>query len=162
MSTTQEANRAREAALATLESIKVMVKRLEHECTSEDSCDLTDAEIYEGLDLYHHGHEKASDEEREQYHNQDKAREQIDEDPLSVEVRSGWASLSDKLEPGEYKILLCWGGPAVRIIGDLDNSEPYTARLEYQDWFTPWEELYLDAEGTEILISYARVFPFDL
>jgi len=162
MATTRDTNRAQEQAKAKLESIKVMLKRLEHQCTGDD-CDLTDAEIYEGLNLFHHGHEKASDEEREQYHNQDEARQEIDEDPVSVGVSSGWTSLGDKLKPNEYMILLCTGGPAVRIIGDLsEHREPYNAHLEYQDWFTPWEELYLDAEDEEILISYARVFPFDL
>ena|SRR5215831_15384979 len=66
---------------------------------------------------------------------------QIYENPLSVSVRSDWQTLGSRFEPSKYQILLCWGGPAVRVIGELDGGDPVTAHLEYQDWFTPWEEL---------------------
>jgi hypothetical protein len=40
-----------------------------------------------------------------------------------------------------YSITLAGGGPAMRISGELDeHNQPTTARLEYQDWFTPWTE----------------------
>jgi hypothetical protein len=63
-------------------------------------------------------------------------------------------------EATEYHIQLCWGGPAVRIIGELDSEEPRTARLEYQDWFTAWQELPTSAAETETMIEYARCFYF--
>jgi hypothetical protein len=45
-------------------------------------------------------------------------------------------------KPSEFMILLCTGGPAVRIRGELDRySEPEKPRIEYQDWFTPWQTL---------------------
>ncbi len=89
------------------------------------------------------------------------ARERIQEDPLSVEVRSDWhepGSKDDK--PTAYNILLCTGGPAVRIIGTLDEyGQPETAQIEYQDWFTPWVS-YADtsSEEDEGLLTYARQF----
>ena len=44
--------------------------------------------------------------------------------------------------PEEFEILLCTGGPACRIVGDLDEScQPSSARIEHQDWGTPWTEL---------------------
>jgi hypothetical protein len=61
-------------------------------------------------------------------------------------------------EPVEYEIQLCWGGPAVRITGELHGHEPNTARLEYQDWFTPWQELPTSAVQKETMIEYARFF----
>jgi len=84
------------------------------------------------------------------------------EDPLSVEVRSDWHSPgADDDECGEYNILLCTGGPAVRIVGDLNKwKEPESARLEYQDWFTPWENYYLNGNDEEKLVAYARCFYF--
>ena len=89
------------------------------------------------------------------------ARERIQEDPLSVEVRADWhepGSKDDK--PTAYNILLCTGGPAVRIIGTLDEyGQPETAQIEYQDWFTPWVS-YADtsSEEDEGLLTYARQF----
>ncbi len=87
--------------------------------------------------------------------------DRIQEDPLSVEVRSDWHSPGDgNNKPTEYTILLCTGGPAVRIIGKLDEyGQPETAELEYQDWFTPWER-YRDtnSEEDEALLTYARHF----
>ena len=87
--------------------------------------------------------------------------ERIHEDPLSVEVRSDWHSPGDGNDkPTEYNILLCTGGPAVRIIGELDeHGQPETATIEYQDWFTPWER-YLDTsdEEDEVLLTYAQQF----
>ncbi len=163
MNQTKEDTRAREEAKVQLNSIVAMVKRLEHiqeGCDGED-CGLTDAEIYEGLNLYHKEGDKATEEEREQYHDENEARQMIEEDPLSVQVRSGWANSPTEFEAGEYEILLCMGGPACHIVGDLDRNEPYHARLEYQDWSTPWiEYLNMSHEEHQILLTYARQFSF--
>ena len=86
--------------------------------------------------------------------------QEIYEKPLAVSVRSDWQTPDSQFEPSEYQLLLCWGGPAVRVIGELDCGDPSTARLEYQDWFTPWRELPTSAEETEALIDYARFFSF--
>lgn len=76
----------------------------------------------------------------------DAAEEAILEDPLSCEVRK------------TYEILLCWGGPAARIVGELDeHNEPETAVLQYQDWFTFWTDFDCDKE---VLLEYARHFYF--
>lgn len=89
----------------------------------------------------------------------DQARERIQEDALSVEVRSGWTSLGDPLEAEEFCILLTTGGPAVRIRGELnEDGEPARAWLEVQDWFLPWTE-YVPADG-DVLLDYARCFYF--
>jgi hypothetical protein len=80
--------------------------------------------------------------------------------PLGVSVRSDWQAPGSGLEPSKYQLLLCWGGPAVRVVGDLDGGDPVTAHLEYQDWFTQWQELPTSAKETEALIDYARFFHF--
>lgn len=89
---------------------------------------------------------------------EDDARQRIQEDPLSVEVRSDWASPGEELTAGEFQILLCTGGPAVRIMGELDRGEPVRAWLEYQDWGTPWTQ-YFDA-SSDTLCQYASHFFF--
>ena len=100
-------------------------------------------------------------------HDDDEAREAaeqtIHEDPLSVEVRSGWHLPGDRSQAAstEYRILLGTGGPAVQIVGELDeHSEPETAHLEVQDWFLPWTRFPQTKEETEALLSYARCFYF--
>jgi len=157
-----EDTRAKDQARAQLDSITEMVKRFEHcqECDGTD-CSLTDKEILEGINIHYQDGMAASEEDRTQYHDEDEAREAISEDPLSVEVRSDWhepGSKDDK--PTEYKILLCTGGPAVRIIGELDEyGQPETAKIEYQDWFTPWVSYAnTSSEEDETLLTYARQF----
>lgn len=98
------------------------------------------------------------------------ARRWIEEDALSVEVRSGWElpsafrETSDKhgfptLRPAEYCVLLCTGGPACRIVGELDaNCEPETARMQVQDWFQPWTDFEPKDFAEDVLLAYAGAF----
>lgn len=93
----------------------------------------------------------------------DQARERIQEDALEVQVRAGWHSPGETvLTPEEFYILLCTGGPAVRIVGDVDDSmQPERPRLEYQDWGTPWTELVsLESHEREALQSYCAAHYF--
>ena len=163
-----------ENAQAWLENIVSMVKRLEHvnDCNCDE--DVTFSACVDAM---------AEGMSFDDYHDSDAALEAIQESPLSVEVRSGWVSLTDwgylkrdasSIEAAEYKILLTTGGPALRIIGELDQyGEPETARLEYQDWGTPWteyvpltdkatptlhSETYRDVAALDALLAYARSF----
>lgn len=88
------------------------------------------------------------------------AEQRIQEDPLSLQLRSGWYSPGEESPKAEeFELLLATGGPAVRIIGELsEHMEPDRARLQVQDWFTPWTD-YLDADQ-ETLLAYCRVFYF--
>jgi hypothetical protein len=87
------------------------------------------------------------------------AEERIQEDPLSIEVRSDWVTPGEDMTPSEFQILLCAGGPAVRIRGELDEyREPCRAWIEYQDWGTPWTQ-YFDA-SQDTLLQYAQQFYF--
>jgi hypothetical protein len=82
----------------------------------------------------------------------------INKTPRSVEVRGGWRPVGadEPDQPSDYRILLCTGGTAVRIVGWLDGyGNPEAARLEYQDWGTPWIE-YKDHEYK--LLDFARQF----
>lgn len=84
---------------------------------------------------------------------------EIYEGPLSVQVRSSWHDVEDNAKDTEYELLLCTGGPACRIVGGLGKyNEPDNAKLEYQDWFTPWIEYALTSEQEETLLKYARMF----
>lgn len=91
-------------------------------------------------------------------------RERIQESPISVEVRSGWCAPGARDElatPEEYMILLSTGGPALRIVGDLDNHMcPTSARLEHQDWFKPWSEFITTGDDHDALMSFVGQFYF--
>ncbi len=163
MTTETDQGRAKDQAKAQVESIVEMVKRLKHtrECDGED-CKLTDAEVFAGINIYYKDGMIADEGDREQYHNEEQARQSISEDPIGLQVRSGWHTPGEEEAPTEYEILLCTGGPAVRITGELDRfSQPETADLEYQDWFTPWMP-YCDTttEDNKALLTYAQQFYF--
>lgn len=101
--------------------------------------------------------------ESERYEVEESIREEIEQDALSIEVRTGWHTPfgSDVPEVEQYRILLCTGGPAVRIMGNLDQYlQPDSAQLEYQDWGTPWTRLPLTLEDIDALLVYARCFYF--
>lgn len=90
----------------------------------------------------------------------DEARERIQESVLSVQVRSGWRDVGDDHgDPEEFCILLTTGGPALRIMGELDeHNEPSRAWLEYQDWGTGWTQ-YFKVEQTTLL-AFCSCFYF--
>jgi hypothetical protein len=99
--------------------------------------------------------------EEDDYDEADNAERRISEDALSIQTRGGWHSPGEENTDEEYEILLCTGGPACRIVGELDRGQPCSARIEFQDWFTPWQK-WLDGPSDEedILLDYARVFYF--
>jgi hypothetical protein len=133
--------RARQQAAAQLASIEDLVKCLEH----AEECDTADC----GADCPH---------------DEDEAREAIRDDVLSVDVRTDWHGVGavEAAKPTHYKILLCWGGPAVQIIGTLDAyNQPDSAKLQYQDWFTEWMDYTLTADEQQTLMKYAQQFWFD-
>ncbi len=87
------------------------------------------------------------------------ARMQIDEDPLSVEVRSGWETIHEELKPREFRIILCTGGPHVELQGDLDSyQQPDSVRVIYS-WGESGE-YFPDGEECYALLTYCRQFYF--
>lgn len=90
------------------------------------------------------------------------ATQAINDDPLSVEVRSDWHTPgSGNHGAAEACILLCTGGPAVRLIIQLDDMcEPEAATIEHQDWGTPWTALRITAAEEQAILEYARCFYF--
>ena len=84
-------------------------------------------------------------------------RERVQEDALEIQVRSDWHSLGENPTAGDFYILLCTGGPAVRIRGELSQGGPARCWLEHQDWFKPWAECVLPDAG-DALLWYASQF----
>ena len=97
------------------------------------------------------------------------AERRIQEDALSVEVRSGWVEVGGEMTAEEFCILITTGGPAIRIRGELGEfSTPKRAWLEVQDWGTPWTEHHGHTVGDtewesvdqDVLLAYCQQFYF--
>ena len=168
-----EPNYAKEQAKAQYESICDMVAalevdydRLEELRTNAQAAEANpdEPEDYPALDADDQAEYEALQAAAGDCENQDAARDRIQEDPLSVQVRSGWYSpgWSDQFgnqPPEEFEILLCTGGPAVRIMGELDEyGQPVKAWMEHQDWFKPWTQW--SGADQEVLLAYCREFYF--
>lgn len=82
------------------------------------------------------------------------------EAPLEITFRSGWVTLSKPMEPREIAILLSTGGPAVRILAEIDgrNGAIIWPRIQGQDWGTPWADAVLTSEQREALEAFVALF----
>lgn len=86
------------------------------------------------------------------------ARERIQKDPLSLRIFG--ERINGEWEADRFELLLATGGPAVRIMGELNaHNEPGRAWLEVQDWGKPWTQ-YFPADQ-ETLLAYCRCFCFE-
>jgi hypothetical protein len=93
-----------------------------------------------------------------EWSDRDDVQEDIQEDPLSIEVRSGWADVGETLTPEEFRIVLCTGGPHVEILGELDeHGEPDRVRVLYRDWSESGELHDFDHEA---VLTYCKEFTF--
>lgn len=177
---TTERTHSEEQAEAQLSSIKEMVRAMDRETAAEDyAASLSREECAKVLG--DHGCYNLADEtdgecrehvadllNRERIEldgfkfDEEAARERIQEDALSVEVRKGWYTPGDEPKrPTDFTILLCTGGPAVRLIGELnEHGEPDSVRMEHQDWGTPWQELITNTADTGAMLAYACQFYF--
>jgi hypothetical protein len=85
----------------------------------------------------------------------DSAQDRIMEDPLSVRVFG--ERVDGEWEVDKVEFLLTTGGPAVRIMAEIDHhGEPCRAWLEVQDWFKPWTQYH--GADSEILLAYCQQF----
>lgn len=83
----------------------------------------------------------------------------VQEMPLSVRVRSDWHSPGETFEAAEFQILLSTGGPACRIIGELNRGSVERPVLQHNHWFEPWPESCYDID-TDALIWFCEQFYF--
>ena len=93
----------------------------------------------------------------------DDAQQTIDESILECAIRLGWHQIGKPEDADkEFMLLLCTGGPAVRVRGELDQyNNPENVVIEHQDWFTLWQEFtgLTDVEE-KALLNYACQFYF--
>lgn len=179
---TEQRNHAQDQARAQLESIVQMVRQLERDTAADDWVEsLTDAGVMRLCN--DHGliepEDTAKNVQIEAYRerligglqneaidlddfewDEDDARTAIMEDALEVSYRSGWSNDPKNLQAEEAYILLCTGGPACRILCDVNyHGELERPRLEYQDWGTPWTELFdISPRDREALSTYIGFF----
>lgn len=97
---------------------------------------------------------------KEEYRDEDHAREMAQESALSLELTGSWTPGETPTADG-FVILLSTGGPALRIVGELNQyQEPDRAWLEYQDWGTPWTEYHGDNSDQDALLTFCSCFYF--
>lgn len=139
---------ANASAVSYIATMRLQLAALKH---AQDGCAITEEE---------NDCRCGKDSERpEAWHDEDEARQWIDETPLSIEVRDGWRSPSADAEvdanPEEFKILLGTGGPAAQIRGEFGVAmRQENIRFEYQDWFQPWTRAELSDGDQEVLESW--------
>jgi hypothetical protein len=137
----EEDKRSENQARAQLAGIVELVGLLER---AEEADDPLARYEYDGDDYTYEGLEEA-----------------LYQDPLSVEVRDGWRPAGERKVPEdgpeEFRILLCWGGPAVRIWGEFGlGGSIERIEIQHQDWGTPWTRLHdTTDEEDECLKNYA-------
>jgi hypothetical protein len=87
------------------------------------------------------------------------AEQRIQESPLEITLAGEW-SLGDTPKADKAYILLSTGGPATRIVCELDGDmQPERAYIQAQDWGTPWT----DCPGVidrDTLLTYCQQFYF--
>jgi len=98
--------------------------------------DQAQAQLSSMIDMLNHLHNAESDKEH------DDALQNIFEDPLSVEAKK------------TIEVLLCCGGPAVRILATCGESFFEDIRIQYQDWGTSWTDFETTAEEQTALEDY--------
>jgi len=122
-------------------------------------------EMVAALEALESGETEETTIDGDTYTDPDEVRERIQESVLSVQVRSGWYTPGETPKAEEFCILLTTGGPALRIIGELDDyGQANNARLEYQDWFEPWTpfSLYTGIIGEGATIEEASAAESDV
>jgi|SRR5690554_941608 len=94
------------------------------------------------------------------YQSREDVEQAIQEKPLSIEVRSGWASSFHDFTPNEFRIVLCTGGPHVEIRGDIGlHGEPQDVKVFYADWAEKGE-YSLSVEEREAVTEFCQQFYF--
>lgn len=130
---------AKNQAKAQVESIVELIQYL-----SWDWDGLADDEIPHPLD----------------YQSREEVEQSIQEKPLSVEVRSGWASSHHLFDAEEFRIVLCTGGPHVEIQGDVGlHGEPQDVKVLYADWAEKGEYILSDEEE-QAVTEFCQQFYF--
>lgn len=85
------------------------------------------------------------------------AAEQAMGSVLDIKLSGEWAPGGEPKADG-FIILLTTGGPALRIVGELDQrGEPGSAHWEVQDWGLPWTSVGVECNG---LLDFCSLFYF--
>jgi hypothetical protein len=147
MSETDKQENARSSALATFECIAELLTKLEQADCSHDFDN--EARVCDRCELAEDGADALD---------VDEIREELQEMPLSVQVREDWHNPGETgARPAEFELLMGTGGPAVRIRGELDEyGQPTRAYLQAQDWYIPWFDVTVPR--AETLLEFASTF----
>ena len=152
---TEETNHAKQNAQGWAESIQCYIVAMDEESWTRRDELKGDEAILDADDTAELAELTA---QLSEYDDADDARTQAEESALSIELTGTWAPGTEPKADG-FIILLTTGGPALRIVGELnEHNEPYRAWMEYQDWGTPWTR-YHQADEDDLL-TFTSIFYF--
>ena len=152
---TEETNHAIQNAQSWIESIKGYVVAM-NEASWERRDELKEGEAI--LDADGMAELAELNAQLSEYEDTDDARTQAEESALSIELTGTWEPGTEPKADG-FIILLTTGGPALRIVGELnEHNEPDRAWMEHQDWGTPWTRCHQADEDD--LLAFASIFYF--
>ena len=87
-------------------------------------------------------------------------KESILNSALSIQFRSGWETHYENFKAKEFEILLSWGGPALRVIGEITDYGSKNPKLQFQDWGTPWTDFEITEDQQKALNWFCNCFYF--
>ena len=86
--------------------------------------------------------------------------EELRDEPLEI---TSCLETGDRLDPGTFELLLCTGGPAMRVVGRVNRyGEGCDAVVQWQDWFKPWTSFQATSGAQrEALEWFCNLFCFE-
>ena len=94
------------------------------------------------------------------FDSQDELRENVLNSALSIQFRSGWETHYENFKAKEFEILLSWGGPALRVIGEITDYGSKNPKIQFQDWGTPWTDFEITEDQQDALNWFCNCFYF--
>lgn len=95
-----------------------------------------------------------------EYKSREDVEQAIQDKPLSVEVRESWHAVGEKVDPVEFRILLCWGGPHVEIRGEVGlHGDPENVKVFCADWGSSGEYI-LSEDEEQAVTEFCQQFYF--
>lgn len=115
--------------------------------------------LLEALDQLQDDPDHPQEVEGETFEDADEVLERLHELPLEVAHRAGWFNPGEQMEAelAEVMILLSTGGPACRVLLDMERLWPHGAELQVQDWGTAWTAAPITRDQREALAKFAEL-----
>ena len=129
------------------------------------------AELFQAYTALNDGHADQYEYDGQPFEDADEVIERVNEEPLSIELSTGWVSYSEwgafsgewhgkSTQATAMRIVMCTGGPHVEIHADIDeHGQPEGATIHAQDWGTRLERVPMNSKQQAALDWFVSQFP---